>query len=91
MSTTEEKNRYQLFTQEILDTWMQEEVEYVKVEEIISIEGTTLFELIPDSELLDGGDTDILYPLDSDDVADMLIPSVTVRFVVHDIYLSEDE
>ena len=71
--------------------WVKEEVEYVKVEEIVSIDGTTLFELIPDSELLDGGDTDILYPLESEDIAEMLLPSKTVRFVVHDIYLSEEE
>lgn len=89
--STEEKNRYQLFTQDILDFWVKEEVEYVKVEEIVSIDGTTLFELIPDSELLDGGDTDILYPLESEDIAEMLLPSTTVRFVVHDIYLSEEE
>lgn len=89
--STEEKNRYQLFTQDILDFWVKEEVEYVKVEEIVSIDGTTLFELIPDSELLDGGDTDILYPLESEDIAEMLLPSKTVRFVVHDIYLSEEE
>lgn len=86
----EEKNRYQLFTKEILNFWIQEEVEYIKVEEIVSIDGTTLFELIPDAELLDGGDTDIFYPIGSEDVLEMLLPSTTVRFVVHDIYLSED-
>lgn len=87
----EEKNPYQLFSKEILDNWIKEDVEYIKVEELGAKNGMTLFELIPDSELLDGGDTDILYPVDSEDVEDMLIPSNTVRFVVHDIYLSDEE
>lgn len=85
------KNPYQLFTQEILDNWIQQDVDYIKVEELATVRGATLFELIPDSELLDGGDTDILYPIDSEDVEDMLIPSNDVRFVVHDIYLEDLE
>lgn len=83
------KNPYQLFTQEILDNWKSQDVEYIKVEELASVNNATLFELIPDSELIDGGDTDILYAIDSEDVEDMLLPSKTVRFVVHDIYLGE--
>jgi len=88
--SVEEKNPYQLFTQEILDTWTKQGVEYVKVEELATVNNATLFELIPDSELLDGGDVDILYPLDSEDVEEMLLPSKDVKFVVHDIYLEED-
>lgn len=90
MSTTD-KNPYQLFTQTILDNWIQQEVEYIKVEELSNVNGITFFELIPDSELVDGGETDILYPIDSEDVEDMLVPSKTVRFVVHDIYRDELE
>lgn len=88
MSDTD-KNPYQLFLKEILENWTQQAVEYVKVEELSVVNGITLFELIPDSELLDGGDTDIYYPIDSEDVEDMLLPSKTVRFVVHDIYTAE--
>ncbi len=88
MSDTD-KNPYQLFSKEILENWTQQAVEYVKVEELSVVNGITLFELIPDSELLDGGDTDIYYPIDSEDVEDMLLPSKTVRFVVHDIYTAE--
>lgn len=81
-----EKNPYQLFTLEILNNWKNQDVAYIKVEELSVNNNITFFELIPDSELIDGGDTDILYPIDSEDVEDMLIPSKTARFLVHDIY-----
>jgi len=55
-----------------------------------TIEGITFFELIPDSELLDGGELDTLYAIDSEDVDDMLLFSKNVKFVVHNIYLEED-
>lgn len=82
-----EKNPYQLFTLEILNNWKNQDVAYIKVEELSVNNNITFFELIPDSELIDGGDTDILYPIDSEDVEDMLIPSKTARFLVHDIYM----
>ncbi|ULT25409.1 hypothetical protein KUH03_42670 [Sphingobacterium sp. E70] len=47
-------NTYQLFSKEILSTWKNQDVSYIKVEELSTIEGITFFELIPDSELLDG-------------------------------------
>lgn len=84
-----EENPYQLFTQEILDNWISEEVEYIKVEELSVINGVTLFELIPDSEMLDEAN-ETLYPIDSEDVEDMLIPSKNTKFLVHNIYLTED-
>ncbi|MCA5003701.1 hypothetical protein [Sphingobacterium bovistauri] len=84
-----EKNPYQLFTLEILNNWKRQNVSYIKVEELSTTNNITFFELIPDSELVDGGDTDILYPIDSEDVDDMLLPSKTARFLVHDIYLDE--
>lgn len=82
-----EKNSYQLFTLEILNNWKNQDVAYIKVEELSATNYIIFFELIPDSELIDGGDTDILYPIDSEDVEDMLIPSKTARFLVHDIYM----
>lgn len=87
--STEDKNPYQTFTQEILANWLKQDVEYIKVDQLTVLNNITIFELIPDSELLDGGDTDILYALDSEDVEDMLLPSKTVKFVVHDIYMHE--
>ena len=83
-------NTYQLFSKEILSIWKSQEVSYIKVEELSTIEGITFFELIPDSELLDGGEVDTLYAIDSEDVDDMLLFSENVRFVVHNIYLYED-
>jgi len=83
-------NAYQLFSKEILAIWKSQDVSYIKVEELSTIEGITFFELIPDSELLDGGELDTLYAIDSEDVDDMLLFSKNVRFVVHNIYLEED-
>ena len=88
---SEEKNPYQLFTLEILNNWKSQDVSYIKVEELTTTNNVTFFELIPDSEILDGGDTDTLYPIDSEDVEDMLIPSKSTKFVVHDIYMDELE
>ena len=83
-------NNYQLFYKEILSLWKSQDVSYVKVEELSIVEGITFFELIPDSELLDEGGVETLYAIDSEDVADMLVFSKSIRFVVHDIYLDED-
>jgi len=83
-------NAYQLFSKEILAIWKSQDVSYIKVEELSTIEGITFFELIPDSELLDGGELDTLYAIDSEDVDDMLLFSKNVKFVVHNIYLEED-
>ena len=83
-------NAYQLFSKEILAIWKSQDVSYIKVEELSTIEGITFFELIPDSELLDGGELDTLYAIDSEDVDDMLLFSKNIKFVVHNIYLEED-
>lgn len=85
------ENPYQLFSKEILANWISQSVTFLKVEELSVIDGVTFFELIPDSELLDAGEVDTLYPIDSEDVEEMLLPSPKVRFVVHDIYLEEEE
>ncbi|WP_104381549.1 hypothetical protein [Sphingobacterium sp. HMA12] len=83
-------NTYQLFSDAILSIWKNQGVSYIKVEELSTIEGITFFELIPDAELLDGGEVDTLYAIDAEDVDDMLLFSKNVRFVVHNIYLEED-
>lgn len=83
-------NMYQLFSDGILSIWKNQGISYIKVEELSTIEGITFFELIPDAELLDGGEVDTLYAIDSEDVDDMLLFSKNVRFVVHKIYLEED-
>ncbi|PUV23901.1 hypothetical protein DCO56_10975 [Sphingobacterium athyrii] len=83
-------NTYQLFSDGILSIWKNQGISYIKVEELSTIEGITFFELIPDAELLDGGEVDTLYAIGSEDVDDMLLFSKNVRFVVHKIYLEED-
>ncbi|MGE8427347.1 MAG: hypothetical protein ACN6O7_05700 [Sphingobacterium sp.] len=83
-------NNYRLFSNEILSLWKNQDVSYIKVEELSIVEGITFFELIPDSELLDEGGVETLYAIDSEDVEDMLVFSKNIRFVVHDIYLDED-
>ncbi|ERJ57410.1 hypothetical protein [Sphingobacterium paucimobilis] len=88
---SEKESPYQLFTREILSMWTSQDVSYIKVEELSNIDGTTFYELIPDSELLDGGGHDTLYPIDSEDVDDMLLPNKKIKFVVHSVYLEEDE
>lgn len=83
------ENPYQLFTKDILSIWKSQDVSYIKVEELSVSSGVTFYELIPDSELLDGGGQDTLYSIDSADVEDMLLPNKNIRFVVHNVYLEE--
>ncbi|KKX47371.1 MULTISPECIES: hypothetical protein [Sphingobacterium] len=83
-----EKNPYQLFNKTIWSNWKNQEVVCIKVEELSQSNGITFFELIPDSEMLDA-DSETLYPIDSEDVMDMLLPNAQVKFVVHDIYMAD--
>lgn len=83
-------SNYQLFSTDILALWRSQNVSYIKVEELSVVNGVTFFELIPDSELLDEGGIDTLYPIDSEDVEDMIVFNRHIKFVVHDIYLDED-
>jgi hypothetical protein len=46
------------------------------------------FELIPDSEIPDSEET--IYPIESDDITELLEPLAKVKFLVHDIYLDEE-
>lgn len=86
----QERNPYHLFTKTILSNWKSQHVTYIKVEELTSINNTTMYELIPDSELLDGNQ-ETLYPIDSEDILDMLLPNSKIRFLVHDIYLADND
>ncbi|WP_294187955.1 MULTISPECIES: hypothetical protein [unclassified Sphingobacterium] len=83
-------SNYQLFSTDILALWRSQNVSYIKVEELSVVNGVTFFELIPDSELLDEVGVDTLYPIDSEDVEDMIVFNKHIKFVVHDIYLDED-
>lgn len=81
------ENPYVLFNQEILDDWKSNGVNYIKLTELESDLSVKFFELIPNSEIPDSGDT--IYHIDSEDVAELLEPVATVKFLVHEIYLEE--
>lgn len=85
-----QENPYHLFTKSILADWKAQDVTYIKVEELTSINGIAMFELIPDSEMLDS-DTETIYPIDSEDIDDMLLPHSKIRFLVHAIYLADED
>ncbi|HEX8608220.1 MAG TPA: hypothetical protein VF679_06240 [Pedobacter sp.] len=84
----ENENPYQLFNAEILSDWKQNGITYIKLSELDSDLAVKFFELIPNSEIPDSGDT--IYHIDSEDVEDLLEPSPKVKFLVHQIYLEED-
>lgn len=84
----ENENPYQLFNAQILSDWKQNGITYIKLVELDSELAIKFFELIPNSEIPDSGDT--IYHIDSEDVDDLLQPSPKVKFLVHEIYLEED-
>lgn len=84
----ENENPYQLFNAQILSDWKQNGITYIKLVELDSDLAIKFFELIPNSEIPDSGDT--IYHIDSEDVEDLLEPSAQVKFLVHEIYLEED-
>jgi hypothetical protein len=84
----ENENPYQLFNAQILNDWKQNGITYIKLTELDSELAVKFFELIPNSEIPDSGDT--IYHIDSEDVEDLLEPSAKVKFLVHQIYLEEE-
>ena len=84
----ENENPYRLFNAQILSDWKQNGITYIKLVELDSDLAIKFFELIPNSEIPDSGDT--IYHIDSEDVEDLLEPSPQVKFLVHEIYLEED-
>ena len=85
----QDKNPYVLFSAEILKSWRVNGVNYIKVVPLETGLAIAFFELIPDSEIPDTGET--IYHIDSDDVEELLEKSNKVRFVVHEIYLEEED
>jgi hypothetical protein len=84
----ENENPYQLFSAQILKDWKQNGITYIKVSELDSDLTVKFFELIPNSEIPDSGDT--IYHINSEDIEDLLEPSSKVKFLVHEIYLEEE-
>lgn len=83
-----QENPYRLFSQEILQFWKDDGVKYIKLLELQTNLRTRFFELIPDSEIPDSNET--IYPIDSDDVAELLEGDDNIKFLVHNIYLGEE-
>lgn len=84
----ERSNPYQQFNAEILDNWKDNGVKYIKLVELETDLPVKFFELIPDSEIPDTGDT--IYTIDSEEVDELLEPMAKVKFLVHEIYLEEE-
>lgn len=80
-------NPYHLFNKEIWQNWVDQDVTYIKVEELSDSRGIKFFELIPDSELPEA--EEMIYSIESEDILDILIPMKDVKFVVHEIYLAD--
>jgi hypothetical protein len=85
----EDKNPYVLFTAQILKDWKDNGVNYVKVVELDAGMAVKFFELIPNSEIPDAAET--IYSIHSEDVTELLEPSNKVKFLVHEIYLEEED
>lgn len=83
-----QENPYRLFSREILQFWKDDGVKYIKLVELNTSLRTRFFELIPDSEIPDSDET--IYPIDSDDIAELLEDDGNIKFLVHDIYLGEE-
>lgn len=84
----ENKNPYVLFNAQILQDWKNNGVGYIKLVELESDLAVKFFELIPNSEIPDSGET--IYHIDSEDITELLEPVKQVKFLVHEIYLEED-
>lgn len=85
----ERSNPYTQFNEEILENWKANGVKYIKLVELDADLAIKFFELIPDSEIPDSDET--IYPIESEDITELLEPVATVKFLVHDIYLEEEE
>ncbi|MEJ5963451.1 hypothetical protein [Pedobacter immunditicola] len=84
----ETENPYQLFNAQILEDWKNNGVKYIKLVELETNLAVKFFELIPDSEIPD--DEDTIYPIDSEEIEELLEPEPKIKFLVHRVYLEED-
>ncbi|WP_448635852.1 hypothetical protein [Pedobacter panaciterrae] len=86
---SENKNPYVQFNGKILKDWKDNGVKYIKLVELETDLTVKFFELIPDSEIPDSGET--IYHIESDDITELLELVAKVKFLVHEIYLEEEE
>lgn len=86
---TEKTNPYVQFNKQILEDWKANGVDYIKLVELETDLPVKFFELIPNSEIPDAGET--IYHIDSEDITELLEPLKHAKFLVHEIYLEEDD
>lgn len=86
---TENRNPYVPFNEQILKDWKANDIHYIKLVELDTDLPVKFFELIPDSEIPDAAET--IYPIDSEYITELLEPIKGVKFLVHEIYLEEEE
>jgi hypothetical protein len=84
----ENSNPYTQFNAQILKDWKDNGVTYIKLVELETDLPVKFFELIPNSEIPDTEET--IYPIDSEDITELLEPSKKLKFLVHEIYLEEE-
>nr|WP_121271382.1 hypothetical protein [Pedobacter schmidteae] len=82
-------NPYVQFNGQILADWKANGVTYIKLVELETDFSIKFFELIPNSEIPDAGET--IYHIDSEDITELLEPMKHAKFLVHEIYLEEEE
>ncbi|ACU05331.1 MULTISPECIES: hypothetical protein [Pedobacter] len=84
----ENRNPYVQFNGQILQDWKANGVSYIKLVELDTDLPVKFFELIPNSEIPDAGET--IYHIDAEDITELLEPIKGVKFLVHEIYLEEE-
>lgn len=84
----EQTNPYTRFSAQILESWKNNGVKYIKLVELETDLPVKFFELIPDSVVMDADET--IYHISSEDITDLLEPDTKVKFLVHEIYLEEE-
>ncbi|MBB2150377.1 hypothetical protein [Pedobacter gandavensis] len=80
---------YVEFDANILKDWIENGVNYVKIVNLNLSGSIEAFELIPNSEIPETGD--LIHHILSEDIEDLLETMEKVKFLVHEIYLEEDE
>lgn len=85
----ENRNPYVKFDAQILNDWKANGVGYIKLVQLETDLPVQFFELIPNSEIPDSGET--IYHIDSEDITELLLEQKKVKFLVHEIYLEEED
>ncbi|ALL07173.1 hypothetical protein QG516_24080 [Pedobacter gandavensis] len=80
---------YVEFDANILKDWIDNGVNYVKIVNLNLSGSIEAFELIPNSEIPETGD--LIHHILSEDIEDLLETMEKVKFLVHEIYLEEEE